>query len=96
MFYRWQGDDLILTLRVQPRASRNEVIGPHGEALKVRICAAPVEGAANLQLQRLFAELCAVSPAQITLISGETGRNKRLRVCSPRRLPPGVARKTEN
>lgn len=96
MFYRWNGDDLLLTLRVQPRASRDELVGPHGDALKVRITTPPVEGAANLHLQRLFAQLCAVSPAQVSLISGESGRNNRLRVCSPRSLPPGVARKLEN
>lgn len=96
MFYRWNGDDLLLTLWVQPRASRDELVGPHGDALKVRITTPPVEGAANLHLQRLFAHLCAVSPSQVSLISGESGRNKRLRVCCPRSLPPGVARKSEN
>lgn len=92
-FYRWEGDDLVLTLRVQPRASKDEVIGPHGEALKVRITAPPVEGAANQHLVRFFAKLCGVSSSAVTVLSGEACRNKRLRIKAPAALPAGVVPK---
>lgn len=93
MFYIWEGEDLLLTLRVQPRASKDKVIGPHGDALKVRITAPPVDGAANQHLIRFFAKLCGVSASAVSVQSGATGRNKRLRIKAPAALPPGVVPK---
>jgi len=86
-WYRWDDADLILKLRVQPRASRDELIGPHGDRFRVRITAPPVEGRANQHLIRLFAEAFAVRRGQVTLLAGETGRDKRLRISSPRAFP---------
>jgi hypothetical protein len=43
-WYRWDGDDLILSLKIQPKASRDELAEPLGDALKVRITAPPVDG----------------------------------------------------
>ncbi len=86
-WYRWQGEDLLLTLRLQPRASRDEIAGPYGEALKVRITAPPVDGKANAHLLRFLAELFGVAPSAVELLSGETGRDKRVRIRRPRRLP---------
>jgi uncharacterized protein (TIGR00251 family) len=85
-WYRWQGDSVILTLRVQPRAKRDEISGLHGDALKVRITAPPVEGAANSHLVAWLAELFDVPRSHVTLEAGETGRNKRVRIRSPGRL----------
>jgi uncharacterized protein (TIGR00251 family) len=89
-WYRWQGEDLLLTLRIQPRASRDEIAGPYGEALKVRITAPPVDGKANAHLLRFLAELFGVSPSSVELISGETGRDKRVKITRPQRLPDGA------
>lgn len=86
-WYRWQGEDLLLTLRLQPRASRDEIAGPYGDALKVRITAPPVDGKANAHLLRFLAELFDVAPSSVELLSGETGRDKRVRIARPRRLP---------
>ncbi|HEY0722354.1 MAG TPA: DUF167 family protein [Gammaproteobacteria bacterium] len=86
-WYRWQGEDLLLTLRLQPRASRDEIAGPYGDALKVRITAPPVDGKANAHLLRFLAELFDVAPSAVELLSGETGRDKRVRIQRPRRLP---------
>ncbi|HEY0634891.1 MAG TPA: DUF167 family protein [Gammaproteobacteria bacterium] len=87
-WYRWQGGDLLLTLRIQPRASRDEIAGPYGDALKVRITAPPVDGKANAHLLRFLAGLFDVAPAAVELLSGETGRDKRVRISHPRRMPP--------
>lgn len=84
---RWEGDDLILDLRVQPRASRDELVGPHGEQMKVRITAPPVDGKANAHLLRFIAKTFGVAPSAVTLIAGEAGRDKRLRITCPRSFP---------
>lgn len=89
-WYLWQGDDLILSIRVQPRASRDEIIGPHGDALKVRITAPPVEGQANTHLVKFLAAAFGVARGNVELLAGDTGRNKRLRIRSPRLLPPAA------
>ncbi|MCW8919030.1 MAG: DUF167 family protein [Gammaproteobacteria bacterium] len=86
--YQWQGGRLILHLRVQPRASRDEIVGPHGgDALKVRITAPPVEGQANAHLIRFLAKAFGVSRSQVRLLGGDTSRGKRLSIDSPRELP---------
>lgn len=77
-------------LRVQPRASRDEIVGPHGEALKVRITAPPVDGKANAHLIRFLAKVFRVAPNAITLLSGESGRNKRVVIKQPNTLPPAA------
>jgi uncharacterized protein (TIGR00251 family) len=69
-----------LTLYLQPRASRTEVVGAHGDALKLRIAAPPVDGEANDELIRFLAKALGVTKAQVTIASGATGRKKRVRV----------------
>lgn len=86
-WYRWDGDDLMLQLRVQPRASRDELAGTHGERLRVRITAPPVDGRANAHLLRFIAAVFGVPPAGVRLERGETGRDKVVRVMQPRRFP---------
>lgn len=90
----WDGPDLLLHVRVQPRAGRDEIVGLLGGALKVRITAAPVDGKANTHLLRFLAKCFGVPPSRVELISGATGRNKRLRICAPSRLPPSVTELT--
>lgn len=85
------GEDLILALRVQPRASRNELL-LQGEQLKLKTTAAPVDGEANAELIAFLAKQFRVAKGQIELLSGETGRSKRLRIRAPKQLPPAIAR----
>lgn len=93
---RWvSARELILQLRVQPRASRDEIVGPHGDALKVRITAPPVEGQANEHLLRFLAKAFGVPRGQVSLLQGATGRVKRVTVFSPRQLPGGIPPYTE-
>ena len=63
-------------LRVQPRASRNAVVGVMGEAIKLAVTAPPVDGKANESVIEYLADLFRVSKSSVVIISGETGRNK--------------------
>lgn len=64
------------SVRVQPRASANEVVGLYGDALKVRLTAPPVDGAANVGLIALLAGTFGIPARCITLVSGATARTK--------------------
>jgi uncharacterized protein (TIGR00251 family) len=76
-------DCLILNIRVIPRASNDSIQGLLGDALKVRIQAPPVEGKANAYLVKFLSKLWKIPRGNIEILSGETGRNKRLRITNP-------------
>jgi len=65
-----------LRLHVQPRASRTEVAGRHGDALKIRLAAPPVDGAANEALSRFLAERLGVPRSAIRIAAGSAARAK--------------------
>ena len=67
-----------LRLHVQPRASRSELGGRHGNAIKVRLTAPPVDGAANEELVRFLAERLGVLRSAISIAAGDTSRRKRV------------------
>lgn len=71
-------DGAVLTVHVQPKASRTECVGLHGDALKIRVAAQPIDGAANEELIRFLADRCRISRASILIQSGGEGRRKRL------------------
>ena len=70
----------LLIVHVVPRARRSEVAGRHGDALKVRIAAPPVDGAANTELVRFLAERLNVPRGAVTVVSGTSGRRKTVSV----------------
>ena len=63
-------------VRVQPRASRSEIVGVHGDAMKIRLSAPPVDGAANAALVELIAEVLGVGRRAVRIVSGESSRSK--------------------
>jgi uncharacterized protein (TIGR00251 family) len=65
-----------LSLRVQPRASRDEIVGIAGDAIRVRLTAPPVGGAANDALLRFLAARLEIPRSALTLVSGHTARTK--------------------
>ncbi len=65
-----------LVVHVQPRARQTEVAGRHGDAIKVRLAAPPVDGAANEELVRFLAERLGVRPGAVSLVAGATARRK--------------------
>ncbi len=87
---RWEGRDLLLAFHVQPRAHCDEIVGTHGNALKIRLTAPPVEGQANDHLLRFVANALHVPIKQVTLVSGATGRAKRVRVIGLSSVPEGL------
>ncbi|AHF05201.1 DUF167 family protein [Marichromatium gracile] len=93
-WYRWNGEDLELSLRVQVRAPRDAFVGPDpgGEYYRVRIKAPPVDGKGNQALRRFVADAFGVAPSRVTLIGGEHARYKRLRIEAPQQLPLPVER----
>ena len=85
---REEAGALVLTLHIQPGASTSEVAGLHGEALKIRLAAPPVDGKANAALIEFLARRLDIPRARIELISGPSSRHKRLRVHGV--MPPAV------
>jgi uncharacterized protein (TIGR00251 family) len=71
---------VFVAVHVQPRAGTTSVRGQHGGALKIRVAAPPVDGRATEAARRALADALAVSPAAVTLVSGEHSRLKRFRV----------------
>lgn len=65
-----------LSVRVQPRASANEIVGLHGDALKVRLTAPPVDGAANRALMELLAGTFGIPVRAVTIVAGASSRTK--------------------
>ena len=89
-WYCWEGQDLVLQVRVQPRAKRDELVEPQGEQLRVRITAPPVDGKANVHLRKFLAAIFQVPYSMVTLLAGSTGRDKRLRIKAPQQLPMNI------
>jgi uncharacterized protein (TIGR00251 family) len=71
---------LILKVFVQPRASKNMIAGLHGDAIKIKLTAPPVDGAANKMCIKYLAKCLNVSKSSIEIISGHSSRTKRLYV----------------
>ena len=81
-------------VKVVPRASRSEIVGEQHGALRVRIAAPPVDGAANEELIRLLARKLQVKPSAVAILSGQGSRTKRITVTgiTPKALEPLTAK----
>jgi len=73
---------LILSLHVQPNARRTEFCGMHGEAMKLRLAAPPVDGKANATLLAFLADFCDLPKSDVELVGGATSRSKRVRLAA--------------
>ena len=91
-YFRWDGADLLLDCHLQPKASSDEFAGLHGDRLKIRLTAPPIEGKANAHLLAFLGKAFGVAKSQVSLISGELNRQKRVRIQRPQKLPdlPGL------
>jgi len=72
--------DLTIKIYLQPKASKNEIVGPYRDGIKVRVTAPPVEGKANEQLLRFLAKEWKISSLNIEIIRGHHSREKTLRI----------------
>jgi uncharacterized protein (TIGR00251 family) len=77
-------EGIIFKIFVQPRSSKNMIVGLHGDALKLKLTAAPVDNAANKMCIKFLAKHLGVSNSQIEIISGHTSRTKQLLLRSDR------------
>ena len=72
---------IVFKVFVQPRSSKNSIAGLHGDALKIRLKAPPVDNAANKMCLKYLAKCLKVSGARLEIVSGHTGRSKRVLFC---------------
>ncbi|GDX05375.1 DUF167 family protein YggU [Buttiauxella sp. WJP83] len=84
-------DGLVLRLYIQPKASRDSIIGLHGDELKVAITAPPIDGKANAHLVKYLAKQFRVAKSQVVVEKGELGRHKQVKIIDPQQIPTEVA-----
>ncbi len=90
-WYRRDGSDLVLCLRIQPRAGRDAFAEVLDDCRKVRIKAPPVDGKANDHLIRYLAKTFGVPRRAVTIEQGHTSRTKRVRIQGVQVLPPELS-----
>lgn len=87
-------DGLHFTVTVQPRASQNAVVGRHGDTLKIKLTAPPVDGAANKACVAFLAKKLGVAKSRLEIVSGNASRTKHLLCrCLPDSTEKGGCRK---
>jgi uncharacterized protein (TIGR00251 family) len=86
---RWEGRDLVLALKVQPRASRDQLV-VDSNRLRARITAPPVDGAANTHLIRFLADEFGVNAGRVRLMHGSSSRTKVVRIDAPHTVPESL------
>ena len=91
--YRWQDNSLILNLRVQPCAKRDEIVGFQANVVRIRIKAAPVDGKANKQLVRFISEVFSVPKSNVEIAHGTNSPYKTLVITAPQHIPSNLAHK---
>ena len=89
-WHRAQGERLLLQVHVQPGASRTEIAGLHGDCLKIRLAARPIDGEANACLVDFLADALGVAKRAVSIESGAASRRKRVSVQSPARGPEAL------
>jgi uncharacterized protein (TIGR00251 family) len=82
---RPDGEGCVLAVHVQPGAKRTEIVGEHGDALKIRLAAPPVDGKANDALLAFLAETLGLARRDVSLRAGQSSRRKLIEIG----LPPG-------
>jgi len=82
-----QGEDLLLRLYLQPKASRDQFVGQHGDELKIAITAPPVDGKANAHLVKFLSKQFKVAKSAIQVEKGLQNRHKLVRIIQPKKLP---------
>ncbi|WP_086981441.1 DUF167 family protein YggU [Vibrio aphrogenes] len=84
------GDDLLLRVYIQPKASRDAIVGLHGDELKIAITAPPIDGKANAYLSKYLAKQFKVAKGAVSVEKGELGRHKTIRILSPNQIPTEI------
>ncbi len=82
-----KNQDLIMKLYIQPKASRDQIVGLHNNEVKIAITAPPVDGKANSHLIKFLSKQFKVAKSRIHIEKGELGRHKQVRICQPEFIP---------
>jgi hypothetical protein len=82
-----EGETLVLYIQLQARSGKDTVLGVHGERLRIRVGAPPIEGRANERLLSFLAQEFGVPKSQVNLRSGHTSKFKCVAIAAPRREP---------
>jgi len=80
LYLRKQPGKITFKVRIQPRAKKNTVVGLLGDALKIKLTAPPVDGAANTMCIKFLADLLNIPQSALNIITGKTGREKIIQV----------------
>ena len=83
-WFHAEGDTLVLAIYAQPGARQTRIQGLHGDALKIRVAAPPLEGRANEEIRRFLANVLQVPLRDVTIMSGEKSRSKQFRILGAR------------
>lgn len=84
-------DGLVIRLYIQPKASRDQIVGLHGDEVKVAITAPPVDGQANAHLTKFLAKQFRVAKSRVIIEKGELGRHKQIKILDPQHIPTEIA-----
>jgi hypothetical protein len=87
--YRQEGAALVLHIHAQPGARATAFAGMHGDRIKIRLAAPPIEGRANECLREFLAAEFGVPRSRVMLLRGDTGRSKDVQITEPWKFPPG-------
>ncbi len=90
MWYKGDTEQITINLYIQPGAKHTEIAGFHGEALKIRLHAPPIEGRANEALLKFIAQIFAVPTRQVVLKRGDKSRHKTLIITGSRIDPANI------
>jgi len=85
---------ILLKVYLQPKSSKNEIVGPYRDGIKVKVTAPPIEGKANEALIRYLAKELEISPAWIEVIKGHHSREKTLKISGTFANPLTLKRKS--
>ena len=89
LFIRQHPKGIVFKVFVQSRSSKNMIVGRHGDSLKLKVTAPPVDGAANKMCIKFLAKRLSVSPSSLEIISGHTSRTKKI-LLKPEHAPPST------
>lgn len=78
--FKIRGNDIIIKVKIVPGSSKNKIIGAYNDALKISITAPPVEGKANKKCIAYLAKYFDVAKSKIEIISGQTSKNKLIKI----------------
>ena len=79
-YFKITGNDIIIKVKIVPGSSKNKIIGVYNDALKITITAPPVEGKANVKCIAYLAKYFDVAKSKIEIISGQTSKNKLIKI----------------